>query len=65
MMLQFSNAEVPFGGVNNSGIGKSNGFFGFQEMMEEVGKNIQQELPITISGAFLLPVTRHPEFTWP
>ncbi|MCA0230462.1 MAG: aldehyde dehydrogenase family protein [Bacteroidetes bacterium] len=32
MMLQFSNSEVPFGGVNNSGIGKSNGFFGFQEM---------------------------------
>ncbi len=31
LMLQFSNAEVPFGGVNNSGIGKSNGFFGFQE----------------------------------
>lgn len=32
LMLQFSNAEIPFGGVNNSGIGKSNGFFGFQEM---------------------------------
>jgi aldehyde dehydrogenase (NAD+) len=32
LMLQFSNPELPFGGVNNSGIGKSNGFFGFQEM---------------------------------
>lgn len=31
LMLQFSNPEIPFGGVNNSGIGKSNGFFGFQE----------------------------------
>lgn len=31
LMLQFSNPELPFGGVNNSGIGKSNGFFGFQE----------------------------------
>jgi aldehyde dehydrogenase (NAD+) len=31
LMLQFSNPEMPFGGVNNSGIGKSNGFFGFQE----------------------------------
>lgn len=30
-MLQFSHPYIPFGGVNNSGIGKSNGFFGFQE----------------------------------
>lgn len=31
VMLQFNDPEMPFGGVNNSGIGKSNGFFSFQD----------------------------------
>lgn len=30
-VIQFSNHYLPFGGSNNSGIGKSHGFFGFQE----------------------------------
>lgn len=30
-VIQYSNHNLPFGGVNNSGIGKSHGFFGFQE----------------------------------
>ncbi|WP_298761425.1 aldehyde dehydrogenase family protein [uncultured Psychroserpens sp.] len=29
--LQYSNHHLPFGGSNNSGIGKAHGFFGFQE----------------------------------
>ncbi len=29
--LQYSNHYLPFGGSNSSGIGKSHGFFGFQE----------------------------------
>ncbi|MEY8849776.1 aldehyde dehydrogenase family protein [Psychroserpens sp. XS_ASV72] len=29
--IQYSNHNLPFGGSNNSGIGKSHGFFGFQE----------------------------------
>lgn len=37
MMLQFGNVELPFGGVNNSGIGKSNGFFSFQELSNQRG----------------------------
>lgn len=28
--IQFSNVNLPFGGVNHSGIGKSHGFFGFE-----------------------------------
>jgi aldehyde dehydrogenase (NAD+) len=28
--LHFFNENLPFGGVNNSGIGKANGFFGFE-----------------------------------
>ncbi|MDW5289267.1 aldehyde dehydrogenase family protein [Formosa sp. PL04] len=30
-VLQYSNHHLPFGGSNNSGIGKSHGVFGFQE----------------------------------
>lgn len=36
-LLQFGNVELPFGGVNNSGIGKTNGFFGFQEFSNQRG----------------------------
>ncbi|GAB3546090.1 aldehyde dehydrogenase family protein [Spirosoma fluminis] len=36
-LLQFSNVELPFGGVNNSGLGKSNGFFSFQEFSNQRG----------------------------
>lgn len=33
----FYNGELPFGGVNNSGIGKSHGIFGFQEFSNARG----------------------------
>jgi aldehyde dehydrogenase (NAD+) len=33
--IQFLNINVPFGGVNNSGIGKSHGYFGFQAFSHE------------------------------
>ncbi|GAB3497174.1 aldehyde dehydrogenase family protein [Spirosoma knui] len=36
-LLQFSNVELPFGGVNNSGLGKSNGYFSFQEFSNQRG----------------------------
>jgi len=34
-ILHFSNHNLPFGGVNNSGIGKSHGFFGFKAFSNE------------------------------
>jgi aldehyde dehydrogenase (NAD+) len=37
LMWQFGHMEIPFGGVNNSGIGKSNGYFGFQEFSNQRG----------------------------
>lgn len=37
LLTQFGNPEIPFGGVNNSGIGKSNGFYGFQEFSNAKG----------------------------
>ncbi|WP_018621382.1 aldehyde dehydrogenase family protein [Spirosoma luteum] len=36
-LVQFGNVELPFGGVNNSGIGKSNGYFSFQEFTNQRG----------------------------
>lgn len=37
LLTQFGNAENPFGGVNHSGIGKSNGFYGFKEFSNAKG----------------------------
>ncbi len=37
LMWQFGHMEIPFGGVNNSGIGKANGYFGFQEFSNQRG----------------------------
>ncbi len=37
VLTQFGNTEIPFGGVNNSGIGKSNGFYGFKEFSNDKG----------------------------
>ena len=34
-MVQFLNPNLPFGGSNNSGIGKSHGFFGFLEFSNQ------------------------------
>lgn len=42
VMIQFGNAELPFGGINNSGIGKSNGYFGFQEFSNLRGVSKRQ-----------------------
>ena len=33
--IQYSNHHLPFGGSNNSGIGKSHGYFGFQEFSNQ------------------------------
>ena len=34
-LLQFLNHNLPFGGSNNSGIGKSHGIFGFREFTNQ------------------------------
>jgi aldehyde dehydrogenase (NAD+) len=38
-LLGYGNPNLPFGGVNNSGIGKSLGFHGFREFSNERGVN--------------------------
>ena len=37
VLLQFQHPEIPFGGTGNSGTGKANGFFGFQEFSNAKG----------------------------
>ncbi|PWJ59036.1 aldehyde dehydrogenase (NAD+) [Dyadobacter jejuensis] len=37
LLMQFSSPNTPFGGVNQSGIGKANGFFGFKEFSNAKG----------------------------
>jgi aldehyde dehydrogenase (NAD+) len=51
--VQFSNGELPFGGSNNSGIGKAHGYFGFQEFSNARGV-LRQYLPSTVE-LFLRP----------
>ncbi len=36
-VLHFLHPELPFGGVNNSGIGKAHGYFGFKAFSNEKG----------------------------
>ncbi|MGV3561419.1 aldehyde dehydrogenase family protein [Larkinella arboricola] len=36
-LIHFAHTELPVGGVNQSGIGKSNGFYGFQEFSNARG----------------------------
>ncbi|HWA32985.1 MAG TPA: aldehyde dehydrogenase family protein, partial [Cyclobacteriaceae bacterium] len=55
-ILQFTHPNLPFGGVNNSGIGKSHGFFGFLAFSNE--KPILRQKS-GWSGPYLL----HPPYT--
>jgi aldehyde dehydrogenase (NAD+) len=41
-LIQFGHSSLPFGGVNNSGIGKSGGKFGFQEFSHAKSVLIQK-----------------------
>ena len=34
-VVQYSNHHLPFGGSNNSGIGKAHGYYGFQEFSNQ------------------------------
>lgn len=53
--IHFSNHYLPFGGSNNSGIGKAHGFFGFRAFSNERGV-LNQYLPSAID-LFMPPYT--------
>lgn len=55
-VLQFTHPNLPFGGVNNSGIGKSHGFYGFQAFSNE--KPVLKQ-----RGGWTGPYLLHPPYT--
>ena len=52
-VIQFSHSNLPFGGVNNSGIGKSHGYYGFLEFSNQ--KPILKQMSRFSSISFLYP----------
>ena len=55
--VQFLHHELPFGGVNNSGLGKSHGHFGFLAFSNEKPV-LKQKTGITAVKAFYPPFTK-------
>jgi aldehyde dehydrogenase (NAD+) len=55
-LIQFSNLNIPFGGVNNSGIGKSHGYHGFMAFSNEKPV-MKQRVGITGISVFYPPYT--------
>ncbi len=55
-VIHFVHTEMPFGGVNNSGIGKAHGFFGFQAFSNEKGV-LTQRVGVTSSKLIHPPYT--------
>lgn len=54
--LHFSNQDLPFGGSNNSGIGKSHGKFGFEEFSNARGV-LKQWAPFSSVDMLMPPYT--------
>jgi len=52
-VIQFTHANLPFGGVNNSGIGKSHGYYGFLEFSNQ--KPVLHQMSRFSSIGFLYP----------
>lgn len=56
-VLQFTHPNLPFGGVNNSGIGKSHGFYGFLAFSNEKPV-LKQKRGLALSYLFYPPFSR-------
>ena len=54
VVLQYSHPNLPFGGVNHSGIGKSHGFAGFKDFSNEKSV-LRQRIGITNAMPFYPP----------
>ncbi|MCX8490294.1 MAG: aldehyde dehydrogenase family protein, partial [Cyclobacteriaceae bacterium] len=55
-VIQFTHTNLPFGGVNNSGIGKAHGYYGFLEFSNQ--KPVLQQMSRFSSIEFLYPPFR-------
>ena len=56
-VLHFLHPELPFGGVNNSGIGKSHGHYGFLEFSNPKGV-LKQRVGLTTASLLLPPYNK-------
>ncbi len=56
-VLHFTHTNLPFGGVNNSGIGKSHGYYGFMAFSNEKGV-LKQRIGLTSSKMIYPPYTK-------
>ncbi|MFZ1807361.1 MAG: aldehyde dehydrogenase family protein [Cyclobacteriaceae bacterium] len=56
-VLQFTHPNLPFGGVNNSGIGKSHGFYGFLAFSNEKPV-LKQKRGLALSYLFYPPFSK-------
>ena len=56
-VLQFTHPNLPFGGANNSGIGKSHGYFGFLAFSNEKAV-LRQKRGFALSYLFYPPFTK-------
>ena len=56
-VAQFAHGNLPFGGVNNSGIGNSHGVFGFRAFSHERG--ILRSSPLMLIKLFFPPYTKN------
>ena len=55
-LIQFANNNLPFGGINNSGLGNSHGYFGFKAFSNEKAI-LKQRVGITAASMFYPPYT--------
>ncbi|MGB0885547.1 MAG: aldehyde dehydrogenase family protein [Chitinophagales bacterium] len=60
-LLHILNPNLPFGGVNNSGIGKSHGIWGFKDFSNERGI-LKQHLPFSAAKLLYPPYTKMSKF---
>lgn len=60
-LLHITNPNLPFGGVNNSGIGKSHGKWGFIDFSNEKAV-LKQKLPFGASRLLYPPYTKFTKF---
>jgi aldehyde dehydrogenase (NAD+) len=60
-IIHYGNSKLPFGGSNNSGIGKAHGFFGFKAFSHEKGI-LQQHLPFSVVDLVMPPYTKKSKF---
>lgn len=58
-IIHYANHNLPFGGINNSGIGKSNGYYGFKAFSNE--RAVVKQYTFGIAETLFPPYTNYKE----